>query len=403
MLDSTSILVGLLGGAAAAGFAGWFVSRWLGDHHPVAVAGYDPTQAQQFASVAQQALNQNSAHFLQLVRTELDGQFGREREALTGAVAPLKDSLVQVQGLVRSIEEERNKAYGSLESNLKNLLSATASLQQETTTLSSTLRNPQARGRWGEVALRRLVELSGLTEHCDFDTQVTLDGIDERLRPDLVIRLPSGRVVPVDSKVSISAYLDAVEAKAPDERHASLKKHAAQVRARLNDLSGKEYAENLRGLGEAPEFAIMFIPGDDFLAAALAVDPDLFEDGAAKKVMLASPTILLPMLRVVEVGWRQERFLKNIEQLREEARVLYDRLAGLTEHLGVLGKKLDGAVKEYNAFVGSYDSRVIPQARKFESMGVQGSKSLPDVAQIEASPREPKGSELPRVADSSKP
>lgn len=390
MLNTTSVLVGLLGGVAAAGFAGWLISRWLGLHHPPSSAGTDPIQAQLFASVAQQALAQNSGTFLQLVRTELDGQFGREREALSGAVAPLKDSLTQVQGLLRSIEEDRNKAYGSLESNLKNLFTAVGSLQQETTTLSSALRNPQARGRWGEVALRRLVELSGMTEHCDFDTQVTLSGIEERLRPDLVIHLPSGRVVPVDSKVSISAYLDAVEAKGPEERQAQLRKHAAQFRERLHDLSGKGYSENLRVLGDVPEFTVMFIPGDDFLAAALAVDPDLFEEGASKKVMLASPTILLPMLRVVEVGWRQERFLKNIEQLREEARVLYDRLAGLTEHLGELGKKLYGAVKEYNAFVGSYDSRVIPQARKFEMMGVQGSRTMPDVAQIEAAPREPK-------------
>lgn len=202
MLNTTSVLVGLLGGVAAAGFAGWLISRWLGLHHPPSSAGTDPIQAQLFASVAQQALAQNSGTFLQLVRTELDGQFGREREALSGAVAPLKDSLTQVQGLLRSIEEDRNKAYGSLESNLKNLFTAVGSLQQETTTLSSALRNPQARGRWGEVALRRLVELSGMTEHCDFDTQVTLSGIEERLRPDLVIHLPSGRVVPVDSPES---------------------------------------------------------------------------------------------------------------------------------------------------------------------------------------------------------
>ena len=185
-----------------------------------------------------------------------------------------------------------------------------------------------------------------MTEHCDFETQVSLSSMEERLRPDLVIHLPSGRVIPVDSKVSISAYLEALESKTAGETQTLFEKHADQVRERLRDLASKEYLEKLRGLGEAPEFTIMFIPGDDFLAAALTVDPDLFEEGASKRVMLASPTILLPLLRVVEVGWRQERFLKNIEQLRDHAKILYDRLAGLTDHLAALGKRLEGAVSE---------------------------------------------------------
>jgi DNA recombination protein RmuC len=408
MVDSTSLALGLLGGAAVVGFAGWIVSRWLQGRSVSQSSTGDPYQSPQFAAIAQQALAQqtqqfvaiaqqglaqNTDYFLQLVKTELDGQFSREREAVSGAVTPLKESLVQVQGLVRSIEQDRNQAYGSLDSSLKNLMGATASLQKETTTLSSALRNPKVYGRWGEVALRRLVELAGMTEHCDFDTQVSLVTIEERLRPDLVIYLPSGRVIPVDSKVSISAFLDAETAKTDDERQTFYEKHADQVRARLRELASKEYAEKLRELGKAPEFAIMFIPGDNFLEAALTVDPELFEEGASKNVMLASPTMLLPLLRVVEVGWRQERFLQNIERLRDEARVLYDRLAGLTEHLGTLGKRLEGAVSEYNAFVGSYDSRVIPQARKFEEMGVQGTKTLPDVQQIEARTRRPKQGE----------
>jgi DNA recombination protein RmuC len=170
-------------------------------------------------------------------------------------------------------------------------------------------------------------------------------------------------------------------------------KHADQVRGRLRELASKDYAEKLGALGKAPEFTIMFIPGDDFLAAALTVDPELFEEGAGKNVMLASPTILLPLLRVVEVGWRQERFLKNIEQLREDAKVLYDRLAGLTDRLGSLGKRLEGAVNEYNALVASYDSRVMPQARKFEGTGAQGSKELADVQETESRPRQPKSVE----------
>ena len=272
-------------------------------------------------------------------------------------------------------------------------MSATASLQQETTTLSSALRNPRLTGRWGEVTLRRLVELSGMTEHCDFSTQVTLPNMEERLRPDLIISLPSGRVIPVDSKVSVSAYIESEEATSDADFKALSEKHADQVKLRLRELASKDYADKLGGLGEAPEFTIMFIPGDDFLAAALTVDPDLFEEGASKRVFLASPTILLPLLRVVEVGWRQERFLKNVEQLRSEARILYDRLAGLTDHIGRLGKKLEGAVSEYNEFVGSYDKRVMPQARKFEEMGAQGVKVLPEVEPIDNRPHPPKSVE----------
>lgn len=399
MWDWGSFSVGWLIGALVAGVAVWLAGRvlfdWAANRSTSKTLVADPQSAvasQQIALVAQQALYQNSGAFLQMVRTELDGQFGREREALSGTVAPLKESLAQVQGLIRSIEEERNKAFGSLRTGLDSLGAQTASLQRETTTLASALRNPQTRGRWGEVALRRLVELAGMTEHADFETQVSLAGVEERLRPDLITYLPNERMIPVDSKVSIAAYLDALEATTPEQRQALFEKHADQVRTRLRELSSKEYAEGLRAVGKSPEFTIMFIPGDDFLAAALSADPDLFEDGASKNVMLASPTILLPLLRVVEVGWRQERFLENVEGLRDEARTLYDRLAGLTDRLGTLGKRLEGAVKEYNAFVGSFDSRVVPQARKFEAMGVKGSKSISDIAQIELLPRQPKPS-----------
>jgi DNA recombination protein RmuC len=392
-LDAISVLLGLLGGAAIVGIVAWLLSRRPQGGTPFDSTSMNYIVSQQVAESAQQAFNQSASQFLQVVRTELNGQFGREREAVSGAVNPLRDSLVQVQALVRSIEEDRNKAYGSLDSNLNNLMAATSSLKQETVTLSTALRNPRTQGRWGEVALRRLVELAGMTEHCDFETQVSLSNMDERLRPDLVIQLPSGRVVPVDSKVSITAYLEALEAKTADETQALFEKHADQVRSRLRDLASKDYSERLRELGQAPEFTIMFIPGDDFLAAALTVDPELFEEGASKSVMLASPTILLPLLRVVEVGWRQERFLKNVEQLRDEAKILYDRLAGLTDHLGTLGKRLEGAVNEYNAFVGSYDSRIIPQARKFEEMGARGIKTVPDVQPVEGRPRQPRSIE----------
>lgn len=409
MLDPTSIALGLLGGAAIAGFLGWILSRWLQGRVVSPSPGNDSyqyqqfaafaqqalvQQSQQFAATAQQTLAQNTNYFLQNIRAELEGQFGREREALTGAVLPLKNSLTEVQTLVRSVEEARNKAYGSLDSGLKNLVAATASLQHETTTLSSALRNPQTRGRWGEVALRRLVELAGMTEHCDFETQVSLSNLEDRLRPDLVVHLPSGRAIPVDSKVSISAYLEALEAGSEDEIQRLFEKHADQVRWRVKDLASKEYAEKLRILGATPEFTIMFIPGDDFLAAALKVDPDLFEESASKNVMLASPTTLLPLLRVVELGWRQERFFESVEHVRDEAKVLYDRLAGLTEHLGTLGKRLEAAVNEYNAFVGSYSSRVIPQARKFEEMGAQGTKIVPDVQPVEGRLRKPKSEDV---------
>ena len=327
MLDTTSLALGFLGGAALVGLSAWLLSRWLQSRRPFISSTPGSVDqaflAQQIASSTAAALDQSSRHFLELAKTELDGQFGREREALTGAVAPLRDSLSQVQGLVNKIEESRNQAYGSLGTELKSLMAATASLQHETTTLSSALKNPRATGRWGEVALRRLVELAGMTDHCDFQTQVSFPNMEERLRPDMIIYLPSGRVIPIDSKVSIEAYLNAVDPRPGQDSQSLFKKHSELVGQRLRELSGKDYAEKIQAIGRAPEFTVMFIPGDDFLAAALSVNPELFEEGASKKVMLASPTILLPMLRVVEAGWQQERFRENIEKLREEARTLY--------------------------------------------------------------------------------
>jgi DNA recombination protein RmuC len=345
--------------------------------------------AQVLEGFSARALDENTRKLLSLaaqtlspvgiqLKTELDGQLGKQQESISGVVKPLEAALKEMQELVRAIETARNQAYGGLDKQLQLLMSNTDALRRETSSLSGALRNSQAKGRWGEVALKNLVELAGLTEHCDFDTQVSLGGMDERVRPDMVVRLPSGRVVPVDSKVSSAAFIRAVETTDDKDRESALDEHAASVMTRIKELSAKEYSEKLRELGNVPEFVVMFIPGDNLFAAALSKDPSLFDEAVKHDIMLASPTVLLPLLRVVEMGWRQERYLKNVEEVQDHARELHDRLAIMTGHMQKLGSSLGGAVGSYNSLIGSYEARVMVQARKFKELGVEGTKPLPE-------------------------
>lgn len=353
--------------------------------------------AKEFESLSARALDENTRKFLHLaaetlspvgsqLKTQLDGQLGKHQESINGVVKPLEKALKDMQDLVHATEQVRGAALGGLDKQLQGLMGSTEALRQETNALATALRNPQTKGRWGEIALRQLVELSGMTEHSDFETQVSLGAVDERIRPDLIVRLPSKRVVPIDSKMSTADFLRALEARDDKERDAALDAHAVAVRARVKDLGSKEYSEKLSELGVTPEFVVMFIPGDNFFAAALARDPSLFEDAAKRHVMLASPTILLPLLRVVEIGWSQARLQENIDTVRDTARDLHDRLVTLTGHLLRMGSSLENSVGAYNALIGSYESRVMVQARKFRPLGVDGAKTLPDsVGPIDAS------------------
>ena len=347
-----------------------------------------------FKAVSADALRASSASFLELARAALSreheaarGDLDRRQAAIGELVAPVKDSLGKLDVQLREIERAREGAYGALSEQLRAVGEAQGLLRAEAQNLVKALRAPQVRGRWGEVQLRRVVELAGLVDRCDFDEQVTAGPADGRLRPDLVVHLPGGRDVVVDAKAPLAAYLEAVEAKDEATRTARLADHARQLRAHVDALSKKAYWEQFR---QAPEFVILFLPGESFYAAALEADPSLLEGSAERRVLLATPTTLIALLRSVAVGWRQASFTENAERVAALGRELHKRLGDLAGHLAHVGGSLDAAVHHYNRAVGSFESRVLVTARRFEALGVAGdAATLPTVEPVEVQARTP--------------
>jgi len=300
-------------------------------------------------------------------------------------VRPLTESLKRYEEHVRALEGKREGAYAKLEEQIKALSSAEQQLQRETGNLVSALRRPQVRGRWGEVTLRRVVELAGLSEYCDYSEQVTVQSDDGRLRPDLIVRLPAGRTIVVDSKVPLDAYLSAVAAESEAERSEFLEKHTEQVKKHVEQLSRKGYWAQF---SETPEFVVMFIPGECFFSAALECDRTLIESAAGGKVILATPTTLIALLRTVAYGWRQESMAESAREVSDLGKELYERLRTFCDHLGDVGKNLARANTSYNKAVGSLESRVLPSARKFEDLKVVGESDWTAPQPVESSPRE---------------
>ena len=344
-----------------------------------------------FALLSSEALRQNSKTFLQLAQESLKqfhiqakGELEQKEKSVENMVKPIREALEKTEQQVRLMEKERKEAYGALHKHLETMAQTQLLLQGETRNLVQALRRPEVRGQWGELTLKRLVELAGMVEHCDFSLQETVTAEEGSLRPDMIVRMPDGREIVVDVKTPLDAYLSAIEA--PDEaaRTRHLLHHAAKLRERVRDLAGKAYWNQLKC---TPDFVVLFIPGDQFLGAALDVDHALLEDALKQKIILATPTSFVALLRAVAYGWRQEVLAANADRIREVGEDLYQRLATFTEHLAKLGGSLENSVSHFNKAVGSFDSKVLPGARKFVEMGVNPKKTLEPPTPVESFPR----------------
>src|SRR6266550_8369394 len=344
-----------------------------------------------FQALASDALKSNNQSFLQLAKASLEkfqseakGDLEARQKAVETLVAPIKDSLNKVDSQIQQMEKERSQAYGTLTEQVQSLIGTQKALQAETGNLVKALRTPSVRGRWGEIQLKRVVEIAGMTAFCDFDEQVTVSTSDGRLRPDLVVKLPGGKNVVVDAKTPLQAYLEAVEATDDEVRRAKVCDHARQVRDHMRALASKSYWEQFES---TPEFVVMFLPGETFFSAALEQDPGLIEHGVLNRVIPASPTTLIALLKAVAYGWNQDKLARNAQQISNLGKELHDRLRSMSVHITSVGTGLDRAVDAYNKAAGSMESRVLVSARKFAELGTVVAQDIPELEPIETSTR----------------
>lgn len=346
-----------------------------------------------FDELAGEALRTNSETFLALARESLgrehavaEGVFKEREQAFGQLIEPIRAALAKAETEAQQLDRERRETHATLRAQIESLTSGQQQLARETRNLVTALRRPEVRGRWGEITLRRVVELAGLSEHSDFTEQAHVGTAEGAMRPDLIVHMPDARDLVVDVKTPLDAYLEAFEAPTDELRRVALVRHAQQVEVRVRELASKAYWSQFE---RSPEFAVLFLPGDQFLAAALAERPELLDNALKQSVIIATPSTLMALLKAVAYGWRQAQVAENAAQIRDLGQELYRRLSSFSGHLAKVGRQLGGAVESYNSAVGSLERLVLPQARRFTELGVTGDAPLAPLEPVERLAREP--------------